>query len=332
VFCASLLTITLLLFPVTPQARAIDTIPGTQSVKLRVALIGFTRASTNNASTPLETALAVALSRDERVLIIDQSMMRAALTGIGYDGSINLRREEARRISAAIGCDFFMIGKTEALTRSEREGESHEEAYAAVMIVDGRPGALATFDFVSAKAPTREAALKSLLASIDSRGAGYVDQMIQLRSTGSLFSNREPASPDAIEDVPDEGSSRAVGFTPPEFLNRVKPDYTPPAELADITATVEALVVFRASGEVGAVEITRWAGFGLDESAERAMRQLKFKPATRDGKPVNVRALMRYNFRRLSEANERAPQPSPEPPAPTQRDLRQLFKPTYRRP
>ena len=99
--------------------------------------------------------------------------------------------------------------------------------------------------------------------------------------------------------MPAEGSPQSTGFTAPQFLNRVKPEYTEEAGRADINATVEAKAVFRADGEVGEVEIIRWAGFGLDESAERAIRGLKFKPATRDGRAVSVRALVRYNFRRL---------------------------------
>jgi TonB family protein len=112
----------------------------------------------------------------------------------------------------------------------------------------------------------------------------------------------------------------------------VKPDYTAEAELADITATVEAMVVFGSSGELGRVEIIRWAGFGLDEAAERAIRQLKFKPATRDGDPISVRAMIRYNFRRVPEPATNPQQPAAETPAKHERDLRKLFKPTFRRP
>ncbi len=127
--------------------------------------------------------------------------------------------------------------------------------------------------------------------------------MIQLdasieQSPSSKGDSRGPR--ELIEDLPEEGSPKVNGFKPPEFLNRVKPEYNSEAEQADITATVEAMVVFRSTGEVGEIEIVRWAGFGLDQSSERAIRQLKFKPATRDGKPISVRALIRYNFRRVS--------------------------------
>src|SRR6185295_14800186 len=119
----------------------------------------------------------------------------------------------------------------------------------------------------------------------------------------------------------DADSAAGAGFTPPEFLNRVKPEYTDEAERADITATVEALAVFRADGTVGEIQITRWAGFGLDEAAARAVRQLKFKPARRNGRPASVRATVRYNFRRIKEpAQPAAPvEPPAEKPAP---DLR----------
>jgi hypothetical protein len=102
--------------------------------------------------------------------------------------------------------------------------------------------------------------------------------------------------------------------------------------MADITATVEAMVVFRSNSEVGAIEITRWAGFGLDESSERAIRQLKFKPATRDGNPISVRAMIRYNFRRVTGPANKLEQPASKPPDKPERDLRELFKPTFRRP
>jgi TonB family protein len=145
-------------------------------------------------------------------------------------------------------------------------------------------------------------------------------------------SGSRPSTAEAIEEAPDEDSPRSVGFKPPEFLNRVKPEYTSEAELADITATVEAMVVFRSSGEVGEIDITRWAGFGLDDSAKRAIRQLKFKPATREGKSISARALIRYNFRRVTEPAQKPEPPAPKPPDKPERDLRKLFKPTYRRP
>lgn len=273
-------------------------------IQSRVAVIGLVGGNPNDARR-IEAALIETLSRDNRVALIDQSLVKPAIAGVGYDRSINMSRDEARRVGAAIGCDFFIIGKTEALTRSTRENESHEEAYAGVMFVDARTGSLAAFDFISEKGATKEAAMNALAKSLSASLSGYAGLIASSHAQASLPAKdaaREASrsnSDERIEDMPDEGSPRAAGFSPPVFLNRVKPEYTPQADAADITASVEAIVVLHSNGDVAAIDITRWAGFGLEQSAERAIRQLKFKPANRYGKPVSVRALIRYNFRRV---------------------------------
>ena len=309
---------------------SVASIAQSPTITIRVAFAGFVPAKPNDGSNAVESTFAEALARDGRVVMLDQSMVRAALKGIGYDGSINLSTDEARRLCAAIGCDFFIIGKSEALTRSERERESHQEAYAGAFIVEARSGALAMFDFISENAATPAAAELALINRLTARAPVYVERMIDRRlsiQTPPRYFTEE------IEDLPDPESPRAAGFRPPEFLNRVKPEYSSAAEQADITATVEARVVFYTNGEIGQVHIARWAGFGLDESAEHAIGQLKFKPATRDGKPVGARALIRYNFRRLNEPTMKIEQPPDQKPSDKPlRDLRELFKPTYRRP
>ena len=321
-------------------ACAIAPTAGSQQASLRVALIGFVHAQSRDSvalSNKLEGRLKDSLGSDPRVLLVDDSIVRSALRGLGYDGSINMNRDEARRVGSAIGCDFFITGKVEILTRSERKGESHEEAFGGVMIVNARTGDLTVFDFISSKANAKEAAINAIEKAVSDRVRGYIDQIVQIRATGNIPAsasapNATRAAVDFIEDLPDEDSPRAAGFKPPEFLTRVKPSYTPEAEQADITATVEAMVVFRSNGQTGPIEITRWAGFGLDQSAAATIRQLKFSPALRDGNPINVRALIRYNFRRLNDVSQPPGAPVPEPPAKPERDLRPIFKPTYRRP
>lgn len=317
------LTAILLLTSVASNAQS-------PTITIRVAFAGFVPARPNDRPSAVESTFVEALARDGRIVMLDQSMVRAALAGIGYEGSINLSTDEARRLSAAIGCDFLIIGKSEALTRSERERESHEETYAGVFIVEARSGALAMFEFISENAASREIATRALINRLTARAPVYVQRMNE-----RLLSIQTPPRyfTEEIEDLPDPDSPRAAGFKPPDFINRVKPEYSSAAEQADITATVEARVVFHTNGEIGQVHITRWAGFGLDESAEHAISQLKFKPATRDGKPVGARALIRYNFRRLNEPTMKIEQPpDPKPPDKPVRDLRELFKPTYRRP
>ena len=265
---------------------------------LRVAVVGF-----RSGSPPeIATVLASTLEGSGKVLIVEPSQFQPALNALGYKGSLNMSTEEARRLGSAIGCDFFVIGKAEVLTRSARAKESHQEALVAVMIVDGRGGTLAVFDLLAGQAESSEKAVARLSKTLAARASGYLDQMTQFRASREsvlAVPATRAAETERIEDIPPERSPQAVGFKPPEFLSRVKPEYTPEAERADINATVEVMVVLLSSGQVGEAKITRWAGFGLEDSALRAIRQLKFNPATRNGHPISVRAMIRYNFRRI---------------------------------
>ena len=271
---------------------------------LRLALIGLRWPEAAQAAPSADQALAQALALDRRVVIIDGAQSRPALAGVGYDGSTNLSREDARRLGAALGCDFFIIGRAETLTRSEPDSQSYEETLIGLMIVDGRSGQLAVFDLIAEKLTTREASFEGASKALATRAPGYVDLMLAFRAARSRVQPLASSADDPVEDVPEEGSARSIGFSPPEFLNRVKPEYTAEADRAGVSATVEATAVFHRDGRVGEVEIIRWAGYGLDESAARAIRQLKFKPAMRDGRAVSVRAVVRYNFRRTLKTKD----------------------------
>ena len=275
-----------------------------RNAPLRLALIGLKwpeAAADAQAARLLDASLASAFASDARVVVIDGAQLRPALAGVGYDGSINLSAEDARRLGSALGCDFFIIGKAETLTRSEREKQSHEETLIGLMIVDGRSGQLAVFDFIAEKSAARADSLDGAAKTLTARASLYIDRALAFRAARFRIQNTSSPAIDPVEDIPEEGSKRSAGFSAPVFLNRVKPEYTSEADRAAISATVEAKVIFRRNAEVGEIEITRWAGFGLDESAARAIRQLKFKPATRDGQPVSVRAVIRYNFRRVRD-------------------------------
>jgi TonB family protein len=261
---------------------------------LHVAVIGFA----GDSAATYETTVRAALANDERAALIEAAQMRPALAGIAYKDSINFTLKEAQNLGAAIGCDFFIIGKADAALRSTAANESHAEALLGVLLVDSRSGALAHFDFLLEKAATIEAAQSKVAQVLASRLKFYIERALAFRAARLAPG---PLSDEPVEEMPDTESATAAGFKAPEFLNRVKPDYTDEAERADLTATVEATVIFKASGEVGEVVIVRWAGFGLEEAVVRAIRQLKFKPATRDGKAISVRALIRYNFRRVNE-------------------------------
>ena len=55
-------------------------------------------------------------------------------------------------------------------------------------------------------------------------------------------------------------------------------------------------VMFTASGELKIQRVVRGLGHGLDEAAERAAAQIRFKPARADGQPYDSVALVHINF------------------------------------
>jgi TonB family protein len=264
--------------------------------KLRVALLGFV-GSRNDRFTQ---TLAEKFSAAECVMLLDKAQTQPAMKAVGYNGSINLSVDEARQLGAAIGCDFFIIGKTDAAQRSEQANESHYESVIGVMLVDSRSGALAYFDFILEKAKSGDEAQRKAQQALESHTTIYIEKMLAFRAAQQTYA---APTAEATEEVIDLESATGANITPPEFLHRVKPDYTEAAERADITATVEAKVTFRANGEIGTIDIRRWAGFGLDEATIQAIQQLRFSPARRGSQAVSIRATVRYNFRRITEEN-----------------------------
>lgn len=93
---------------------------------------------------------------------------------------------------------------------------------------------------------------------------------------------------------PDTDSSIAL----PKVVHEVKPEYTPEAMQARVQGAVFMSVVVLASGEVGDVAVTQSLDkeHGLDRQAIDAVRQWKFEPGTKDGKPVPVEVEIEMRF------------------------------------
>ena len=89
----------------------------------------------------------------------------------------------------------------------------------------------------------------------------------------------------------------AVSNTKPvEILFKPKPVYTDEARAKKIEGDVLLQVVFTASGDVKVQRIVQGLGYGLDESAESAARQIRFHPAQQEGQPVDFTAIVHITF------------------------------------
>lgn len=85
-------------------------------------------------------------------------------------------------------------------------------------------------------------------------------------------------------------------FTPVEILYKPKPAYTQEARELKLEGQVSLDVIFLSNGSVRILRIVHGLGHGLDESAQQAALQVRFRPATRGGVPVDTSATIHITF------------------------------------
>jgi TonB family protein len=99
-------------------------------------------------------------------------------------------------------------------------------------------------------------------------------------------------------DAPKKKAVSGEGATTPvDILEKPRPEYTAEGRKLKIEGDVVIEMVFLANGSVQVNHVISGLGHGLDESATRAAQQIKFKPAKRDGQPVDFPARVRIEFR-----------------------------------
>ncbi len=230
------------------------------------------------------------LAETDGVTLVNEQQLMLATKGAGYNGNLNLKVEDARALGLSIGCDYFLIGTAKVQRRLLSEREFYFDVMIAAFIVETQTGKLIKFLFEQARTEKEAAAVEKLKE---------LTKTIWRQSSDALKSSAISNDIEKVAEVYDLDSTEAVKLQikPPQFFRRVKPTYTATADLAGIAATVELKVTFQANGLIGAVEIIRWAGFGLDDSAITTVKQLRFEPAKLQNKPVSVSAVVQYNFR-----------------------------------
>lgn len=84
--------------------------------------------------------------------------------------------------------------------------------------------------------------------------------------------------------------------TKARVLSKPEPSYTEEARRHQTTGTVVLRCIFGANGKVFGIRAVASLPHGLTERAISAARQVRFIPATKDGRPVSMWVQMEYNF------------------------------------
>jgi len=228
--------------------------------------------------------------------VLNESLSETAFRSNAFENPFNLSTEEAKNVGEAIGCGYFLLVKSATLRRSSFQKEEFYESFAAVYVVSSRTGRLAVWKLQTFEAAKPEKAEKLLLDSTDNLASEIFDKLkIVTKSEISEKTNRK------IEEVPDENTAEAKNLRPPLPYKRFKPEYTRLAYIYDVTATIDITVDLDENGAIQRTEVVRWAGFDLDESVTETVRRMNWRAATRNGKTLPMRVLLRYNFKKIEK-------------------------------
>jgi len=63
-----------------------------------------------------------------------------------------------------------------------------------------------------------------------------------------------------------------------------------------VEGDVQLEVLFSSAGQIQVLRLIRGLGYGLDESARQAASQIRFRPGTRNGTPVDVTGTVHIIF------------------------------------
>ena len=250
----------------------------------------------DNAEQSKAVAERLSEALSARLKVIDSDLSQAAFSSKRPTDPFNMTADESKRAGSAIGCDHLILVRAANQRRNASGRGDYYEAYAVIYVVSSRTGRLihwALHKYEAVNAPVAARFLDAATPAIADEVKAKID----------LISKSEVAEPPIqfIEEPPDPTSPSAKNFIAPIPFRRVKPEYTIQAAFYEVAATVEIMVDLDAAGKILRTEIVRWAGYGLDESVDRTVRQMNWRPAERNGKTLPMRFLLRYNFKKVDK-------------------------------
>ena len=165
----------------------------------RVAILTPER-SDRDLSLASDLAATIAAS----IKVIDAGLADVAFRSVSLADPFNMSIEEARAVANVIGCDYFIIVRSNGHRRSSLSKPDYFESFAFIYLVNGRNGSLLSWTRLSFEAKDQHSADAQLSASM-AQAADNLKPDIKPRETDTTHFH-EP-----IEEVPAEGSSAGPG-------------------------------------------------------------------------------------------------------------------------
>jgi len=103
-----------------------------------------------------------------------------------------------------------------------------------------------------------------------------------------------------VHQAPKAIADSGLATTPVEITFKPNPVYTEEARNLKLEGEVLLEMSFGANGALQVNRVVKGLGHGLDEAAIAAANQMRFKPAQRDGQPVDSTAVVHVLFQLAS--------------------------------
>lgn len=154
------------------------------------------------------------------------------------------------------------------------------------------PSGSAGFDAISSPGPAGAARIIMPGGPFDAAaGGGQQPYRRSVRAGGF-----QDATVAQVSATPKQSQSSGSLFRPVEILEKPKPAYTEEARRLGIQGEVVFEALFTSAGSIRVLKTLRGLGHGLDEAALRAAEAIHFRPAERDGQPVDFTAAVHIIF------------------------------------
>jgi TonB family protein len=186
----------------------------------------------------------------------------------------------------------------ELTIRITRDRRAYAEALLAFS--NPQPHLIGATPFIGRRTLSQRISLIAEEASMSRHRAlsGFAFALIAVIGSTATVVNRFPMSATLYAQSTIYEAKPGNGMVLPSVVREVKPSYTPAAMQQKIQGSVWLSIVVDANGDVSDAAVTRSLDteYGLDDEALKAARKWKFKPGTKDGRPVAVRVTLELTF------------------------------------
>lgn len=136
-----------------------------------------------------------------------------------------------------------------------------------------------------------------IAGTVASTGFGNGTAIPPAGKKGTVVASAGFGAVDTSSDPKKKVAATGPADITPTILDKPRPEYTAEGRSLRIEGDVVIDLVFLANGTIQINRVVNGLGHGLDESAVRAAQQIKFKPAKREGQPVDFPARVHVEFR-----------------------------------